>query len=177
MATPIILRRGGSPTSLRRGDVSPRSVGRIDPWNDFVAMDRIFENFFRNPLGSLDRTSSNGQSALDPQFELYEKENELVAYMFVPALDASTLDITATPEQVTIRGERKAQLTSTEGITSHTPWLGQAMSTGTISSSFTLPSEIDPNKVNATYKDGVLEIHLAKNEAAKPKQVKVQVNQ
>jgi len=38
-----------------------------------------------------------------------------------------------------------------------------------------LPAGVDPQKVNASYKDGVLEVTLPKREDAKPKQVKVEV--
>jgi HSP20 family protein len=41
--------------------------------------------------------------------------------------------------------------------------------------SYTLPVEIDPEKVSATFRDGVLEVHMPKPEQSKPKQVQVQV--
>jgi HSP20 family protein len=44
---------------------------------------------------------------------------------------------------------------------------------GSFHRSFTLPGSVDDEKINARMKDGVLEIHLPKKEAAKPKQVKV----
>ena len=42
--------------------------------------------------------------------------------------------------------------------------------------SFTLPDDADANKVNVEFKDGVLKVHVTKNEAAKPKQIEVKVN-
>ena len=41
--------------------------------------------------------------------------------------------------------------------------------------SYALPKEIDPNKVNASFKDGVLEVHMAKPEQSRPKHVQVEV--
>lgn len=41
--------------------------------------------------------------------------------------------------------------------------------------SFSLPSEVDPQNVKATYKDGVLEVVLPKKEGGKPKQIKVDI--
>ena len=62
-----------------------------------------------------------------------------------------------------------------ENITSHTPWSNNAVSTSTFSATYNLPIAVDPSKVEAAYKDGVLAVKMPKNEAAKPKQIKVQV--
>ena len=42
--------------------------------------------------------------------------------------------------------------------------------------SISLPTRVDSDKVNATYKDGILTVTLPKAEEAKPKQIKVNVN-
>jgi len=47
---------------------------------------------------------------------------------------------------------------------------------GSFVRSFTLPDDADANKVNADFKDGVLKVHVAKSETAKPKQIEVKVN-
>jgi HSP20 family protein len=41
--------------------------------------------------------------------------------------------------------------------------------------SFVLPESVDPDKVNAEFRDGVLKVHLAKSEQTKPKQIEVKV--
>ena len=174
----LILRRGGSANGLRRGDNQSNSSGRIDPWNDIAVMDRVFDSFFRHPFYPLDRTAPvSGPSMSEPQIEVYENENELTAFLFAPGLDASTIDITAGSDQLTIKAERKPKLTVTDGTIAHTPWVALAAGSGSFSASYGLPVEVDPNQVTASYKDGVLEVHLSKSEAAKPKQVKVQVDQ
>jgi HSP20 family protein len=47
---------------------------------------------------------------------------------------------------------------------------------GSFVRSFSLPDDADGNKVNADFKDGVLRVHLAKSEHARPKQIEVKVN-
>ena len=47
---------------------------------------------------------------------------------------------------------------------------------GTFARSFALPDNIDANKVNANYKDGLLTVTVAKSEHARPKQIDVKVN-
>ncbi len=48
---------------------------------------------------------------------------------------------------------------------------------GEMSRTFTLPTQIDPEKVQATYEHGVLTLHIPKTEAAKPKQIPVKVKE
>lgn len=178
MALPT-LRRGGSPVPVRRADSSQPTNGlsRIDPWNDLVVMDRLFDNFFRSPFSLLDRSGFQGVSQSEPQVELYETGDELLAYVYAPGLAADSFDISASADSVSIRGERKPLLEISEGMTSHTPWGGLATGSSTFNASYTLPVEIDPNKVQANYKDGVLHLRMAKSEASRPRQVKVQVGQ
>jgi HSP20 family protein len=47
---------------------------------------------------------------------------------------------------------------------------------GSFVRSFTLPDDADSDKVSAEFKDGVLKVHVAKSEAAKPKQIEVKVS-
>lgn len=180
MALPT-LRRGGSPVPVRRADGNTQSgtLAGLDPRSEAAAMDRLFSNmfdsFFRSPFSWLERPWAQAQQA-EPQVELYENADELIAYLYAPGMAADSFDISAGTDSITIKGERKPLLEASEGLTSHTPWNGLATGGGTFSASYSLPVEIDPAKVQANYKDGVLQIRMAKSEAAKPKQVKVQVD-
>ena len=177
MALPI-LRRGGSPVAVRRADGNPQAntMSRVDPWNDLAVMDRLFDNFFRTPFSFFDRPWSQAAQQAEPQVELYETGEELIAYLYAPGMAADAFDISASADTITIKGERKPLLEASEGLTSHTPWHGLATGSGTFSASYNRPVEVYPNKVQASYKDGVLQVRMAKSEAAKPKQVKVQVS-
>ncbi len=178
MALPI-LRRGGSPVPVRRTDSSRpiNGFGQIDPWNDLAVMDRVFDNLFHSPFPLRDRSGAAATYQAEPQVELYETGDDLLAYVYAPGLAADSFDISAGPDAVSIRGERKPLLEVGEGMTSHTPWGGLATSGGTFDATYSLPVEIDPNKVQAAYKDGVLHLRMAKSEASKPRHVKVQVGQ
>lgn len=172
------LRRGGSSVPVRRGDVSSPSteLTRIDPWNDFDAMDRIFDSFFRAPFSVLGRNMGQrpGQS-IDPNVELYETPEDLVAYVYAPGIPQDAFDINVTDDTISIKAERKPLFQPGENTTSHTPWSNFAVGTSTFNASYTLPIPVDSSRVQATYKDGVLMVKMPKSEAAKPKQIKVQV--
>jgi HSP20 family protein len=178
MALPT-LRRGGSPVLVRRADSSTpiNGFGRLDPWNDLAVMDRLFDNFFRSPFSLIDRAGTAAAYPTEPQVELYETGDALLAYLYAPGLAPDGFDISAGADSISIRGERKPLLEITDGMTSHTPWGGLATGRGTFNAAYTLPVEIDPDKIQATYKDGVLQLRMTKSEAAKPRQVKVQVGQ
>ena len=181
-----IIRRGGSPVSVRRGDSSipVQAASRQDPWNDFAVMDRLLDNFFSSPLPAFGRGGSvPGPSfpaalsapASEPVVELYETGEDLLAFIYAPGLAPDSFDISATGDSLTLKAERRPLLEVTEGMTSHTPWAGLATGTSTWSASYTLPVEINPERVEASYKDGVLSLRLPKIEAVKPRRVKVEV--
>jgi HSP20 family protein len=163
---------------VRRADASTQAntMSRLDPWNDFTSMDRLFDGFFRSPFSFFDRPWSQAAHQAEPQVEVYENGEELIAYLYAPGMAADAFDISASADSLTIKGERKPLLEAGEGLTSHTPWNGLATGGGTFTASYNLPVEIDPTKVTATYKDGVLAVRMGKSEAAKPRQVKVQLS-
>lgn len=173
MALPI-LRRGGSP--VRRTDAGQQTsfVNRGDPWNDFEMMDRLFDGVL-SPLSLFNRGFASPRAATEMPVELYETGDDLLAFVYAPGLASDGFDISAAGDTITVRAERKPLLEVTEGLVSHTPWGGQATAGGTMSASYTLPVEIDPARVEATYKDGILRIKMPKSEAAKPRQVKVEL--
>ena len=178
MALPT-LRRGGSPISVRRADsASPaNAMSRLDPWNDLRVMDRLFDNFLHNSLSPFERPWAGSVQSSEPQVELYESGEELIAYLYAPGLASDSFDVSASADTITIAAQRKPLLEVTEGLTSHTPWGGLATSSSTFTATYTLPVEIDPAQVKAVYKDGVLNVRMSKSEAAKPRQVKVTVSQ
>ena len=56
------------------------------------------------------------------------------------------------------------------------PRLDESSVAGHFVRSFVLPDNVDPTKVTASMKDGVLEVRLVKAEQAKPKQIEISVN-
>src|SRR5689334_6214401 len=120
MALPI-LRRGGNPIPVRRGDTQESAPSRWEPWNDFEQMNRLFDSFFRTPF-SLWSPSPRSAGASEPTVEMYETPDHLIVYLYAPGMASDSFDISASAEAVTIKGERRPLLEATEGVSSHTPW-------------------------------------------------------
>jgi len=102
-----------------------------------------------------------------PRTNMYELADQLEMLVEVPGLTKDDLNVKIQGNYLEISGARKAD--TPEGYTAHRMERG----TGSFSRSFTLPVEIDANKVSATLKNGILSLTLPKAEIAKPKQITI----
>lgn len=91
-------------------------------------------------------------------------------FVFAPGIDASKVDVTLDRGVLTISGERQSDLPAEEKQGSV---YGQERFTGRFRRAVTLPEDIDANKVNASYREGVLHISVARREAVQPKRIAV----
>lgn len=85
----------------------------------------------------------------------------------VPGMEKESLDIKIQGNYLEISGSREQKLP--EGYKVHKTERGA----GTFSRSFTLPDDVDSNRVEATLKNGILYLTLPKSEAAKPRQITI----
>lgn len=109
-------------------------------------------------------------SGWTPALDLYQNNDNVVAIVELPGMRKEDIEISLQDGMLTIAGERKAESGQEEGATRTERF------TGKFRRSITLPTRVDANKVNATYKDGILSVTLPKAEEAKPKQIQVNVS-
>jgi HSP20 family protein len=126
---------------------------------------RLFEDAFNRAL-----TEPQTNRPWAPAVDIYETENELVLKADVPDVDMKDIDVRVENQTLTIAGERKFEKQDA-GNGFHRI----ERSYGTFVRSFAVPNAFDTENVAAAYKNGVLTVTLPKKEAAKPRQVKVQV--
>lgn len=141
------------------------TITRFTPMTDFVslreAMDRLFEDSVIRPSGI-----ANGQIAVP--VDLWETADAYHLRADLPGLTPDTIDINVTSDTVAIAGELKgAADVSNDG------WLRQERRAGKFQRAFTLPMQIDSNKVAATFEHGILDLVLPKAESVKPRSIKV----
>jgi HSP20 family protein len=106
-----------------------------------------------------------------PALDLYQNNDNVVAVVELPGMRKEDIEISLQDGVLTIGGERKSEEGGTGENASRTERF-----TGKFRRSVTLPTRVDANKVNATYKDGLLTVTLPKAEEAKPKQIQVNVS-
>jgi HSP20 family protein len=106
-----------------------------------------------------------------PPVDIIETENELVLKADIPDVDLKDIDIQIEQGTLTLKGERKFEKADKDqGYHRVERAYGQFVRC------FSLPDTVDPDKVRADYRKGVLTVTLPKKEVAKPKTVKVQVS-
>jgi len=137
------------------------SLSHCDP----LANLRLFEDAFTRML-----TEPQTNRPWAPAVDIYETENELVLKADLPDVDLKDIDVRVENQTLTISGERKFEKNdSTKG------YHRIERSYGTFVRSFSVPNTFDTETIAADFKNGVLSVTLPKKEAAKPRQVKVEV--
>ncbi len=126
---------------------------------------RLFEDAV-NRLMSEPRTGRPWSPAVD----ILETENDLVLKADLPDVELNDIDVRVENETLTLRGERKFKQES-EAKGFHRI----ERSYGSFSRSFSVPGSVDAEKVSADYRNGVLTVRLPKKDAAKPRQIKIDV--
>lgn len=91
-------------------------------------------------------------------------------YAFAPGLDASTIEVTLDRGVLRIAGQRPPAIPEQRGISVYTRERGS----GSFTRAIALPDDIDPGQVKASYRDGVLQISVARRESAQPRRISVQ---
>ena len=105
-----------------------------------------------------------------PPVDIYEDAQQLVLKLEVPGIKQENLDVRVENQTLTIKGERKFEKDEKEENFHRIE-----RRYGTFTRTFTLPQTVDTGAPKAMYEHGVLTITLPKKEAAKPKQVKVEI--
>ena len=151
----------------------PNMLVRWDPFRDLATLhdrvDHLFEESLRG-LRGLDREDALQGSSWAPAVDILEKDNEIVLRADMSGLDPKDVDIQVQNGTLTLRGERKFESDVKEDNFRRVERVY-----GSFVRSFSLPQTVDAEKVEAEYKNGVLEVKLPKRPEAKPKQIKVAV--
>jgi len=127
-------------------------------------MDHVFESSFGSflrPLASLSRWT--------PAVDVHQDKNQFTVQVELPGLKKEEIEISLHGDTLTVAGERKQQGNSEQGFRTERFF-------GRFQRSLTLPAVVNAEKVNATYKDGILTVVLPKTEEAKPKQIEVSLS-
>jgi len=147
------------------------AVVRWDPFQDLITlqdrMNQIFEQTLNRSRGEREGVPA---SAWSPPVDIYETAENLILKAELPGLSKDDIDIQVRDNRLTLKGERRHEKEVKEEN-----YLRVERAYGTFQRVFSLPADIQPDKIRATFTDGVLEVTIPKAEVAKPKQITVEV--
>ena len=141
-------------------------MNTLSIWNPIHEMDELFHNRLASVLGG-ERVQS---VAWSPVVDIEETELNYLIRAELPGLSKEKVKVTVEDGVLTLSGERDLERKVEGKIFHHIE-----RSHGTFTRSFTLPENAEAESVSANYKDGLLEIRVAKSEEALPKSIEVRV--
>ena len=145
-------------------------ISRWDPLREFATIQDRMNRLFRDSYGNEGREEALTNTAFAPPVDVYEDEHSVMLKIEVPGIDEKDIDVRIENNTLTVHGERKFEKEEKEEN-----YRRVERQYGSFTRTFTLPTTVDQESVQADYDKGVLKIKLAKKQEAKPKQIKVNV--
>lgn len=138
---------------------------RYDPFRDMARLQDEMSRLFDERL-----VGSPESMGWTPACDVFEDGDEVVIRAALAGVSPKDVDIRFENGVLTLKGERKMEREERKDN-----YHRVEMSYGSFTRSFALPATVDPEKIRAESKDGVLSIHLPKKAEAKPKAIQVKV--
>lgn len=140
---------------------------RFDPMNDLDNYQNRFQRFF----GEFPGIELSEHDTFSPAIDIKENEKHLTLNIEVPGIKKENLKITLQDNVLNVKGEKKKVSEEKEDN-----FYRSERVYGTFERSFTLPTEVDSENVDAKVIDGVLEIQLEKVQPKQPKETIITLN-
>jgi len=139
----------------------------ITPWRPFRELEeweRRFDDLFGRPLWRLPVEEKGWMPVVD----VFEKEDRFVVKAELPGMKEEDIDVSVVGDTLSIKGEKK-----TETEIKEEDYYRCERSYGSFYRSIPIPSNVDANKIEASFEDGILEVALPKSAKVKPKKIAV----
>jgi HSP20 family protein len=135
-------------------------------FDEFRRLEREMDQLFTaGPTPSGIRSVARGTY---PPINIGTTDEQVDVYLFAPALDLENLDISIQHNLLTIKGARKAS-----EVVEGTKFYRKECVSGEFQRVITLPDDVDQGQVDASYRDGVLQITIQRKATSKPRQITV----
>ena len=131
---------------------------------------------FENEMGRIFQDLANrtadteAQVVWAPRVDVEEGQESYVVKAELPGIRLEDIKITIADNQLVIRGERRREVEKTD-----TTYHRVERTYGSFERAFTLTKAVDADKIQAMYRDGVLEVRVPKAEEAKAREIQIKV--
>src|SRR5512137_1772293 len=140
---------------------------RYDPFRDISRLQEEMSRLFDERLATAPTAESLGWT---PACDIFEDHDEVVIRAALAGVDPKDVDSRFENGVLTLKGDRKMEKEEKKDN-----YHRVEMSYGAFTRTFSLPTTVDHDKIHATSKHGVLEVHLPKRAETKPKSIQVKV--
>jgi len=143
-------------------------------WEPFDELDRFqsrINALFNKTFGGLRMASNTATGLYYPAVDILESEDSYLIRADLPGMKKEDVHLEVQEGVLTLRGERRVEEPA-NGVEYHRV----ERRAGTFSRSFYLPQTIKQDGIKATFRDGILDVHMPKADEAKPKQIAIRVN-
>jgi HSP20 family protein len=142
---------------------------RWNPMRDVLSLRHQMSHFFDDAFGSVVRNDRElSMWNRYPKVDIYDNDESLVITAELPGIDKKDIDIDVKGGVLTLKGER-----SFDREVKEEKYYCRERTFGKFERVFRVPVDVDPEKISADYKDGILRIDIPKPEEQKPKQIAV----
>ena len=141
------------------------AIVRWDPWRELAGFERQFDELFGRG-----RAASRGQgmSTWVPALDVHQDGDTMVIRAEIAGVDPDNVEITIDDDVLTVSGKREDDRKVEEG-----QWIRRERVTGQFRRSISLPPGVDPDKVKAAAKHGVIEIRVPRPSPNEPHRVRL----
>ena len=145
------------------------AITRFDPFREFSTLQDRMNRLFGDVYLRDEDVTPRGNWL--PPVDIYETDgHDLIIKAELPDMTREDIEVTVEHNTLTLRGTKKLPSDVKEE-----QFRRVERSYGTFTRSFTLPNTVDPSKVGADYRNGVLTVKLPFREEAKPRTINVEV--
>jgi HSP20 family protein len=144
-------------------------ISRWYPVREAVSLQDRVNSLFQDSAGDNQAITT---AVFSPAVDVFENGEKVVLKLDIPGVEEKDLDIRVENQTLTVRGERKLGSEEKEE-NFHRSTFSAGRRYGSFSRSFTVPTTVDTENVNASYNAGVLKLELKKKASAQPRQIKI----
>ena len=148
------------------------TIVRWDPFREVGTLQDRMNRMFDEVWGRGHREDESVTGNWMPSVDVKETKDALQLIAELAGIDPKDVEVTVEGGVLTLKGSRNFEK-AVEGETYHRV----ERAYGTFEHSFTLPTNVDPDRIQAIYKHGVLHLSLPKREEARPKSIAIKIQE
>jgi HSP20 family protein len=149
-----------------RRSVPSRISSGTSPLAELARMQHDFEEMVERFFGEMH--AGSGMTTFAPPVDIVDRGNEIVVRADLPGMEQKDIQIELQDGVLTIRGERKEER---QQEAANYRWSERW--DGTFLRAITLPTGVDPAKIQAQFRNGVLDVRIPKKQESTPKKIEV----